>query len=144
MQDRRNVHLEDRQARSRQGPLGRHRHLHRKEDGRLVTIHPQHGRSKRLPSRVPAGKSIKCGTWDTGQQADDISSLTSPTMVSSPSCPTMVPPRTTLRFQMVRPVTRSTSSSERRRRTLVSPSCWDYSLQNTDCFFRRHCSYCYG
>lgn len=54
LQDRRHVDLQDRQARSRQGPLGRHRHLHRQEARGSVSLHPQHGCPQRLPSRVPA------------------------------------------------------------------------------------------
>lgn len=45
--DRRHVHLQDRQARSRQGPPCRCRHLHHQEVRRHFALDPQHGRPQR-------------------------------------------------------------------------------------------------
>lgn len=55
LQDRRHVHLQDRQARSRQGPSCRHRHLHRQEARGSVPLDPQHGRAGRQAQRIHAG-----------------------------------------------------------------------------------------
>lgn len=56
LQDCRDEHLQDRQARPRKSPYGRHRYLHRQEARRFVPIYPQHGCPQCLSTRIPACK----------------------------------------------------------------------------------------
>ena len=53
MQDRGDVHVQDRQARPRQGPPGGPRHLHPEEVRGHLPFNPQHGRAQHQEEGLP-------------------------------------------------------------------------------------------
>lgn len=76
MQNSRDVNIQDRQARPRQGASRRHRHIHIKEVRGYLSIDAQHGRTVRQARGLPGKKGIRLSNRRTKKNNRSISTIT--------------------------------------------------------------------